>query len=157
MAFTASAQSDNNTLNTAQVELDVSPAQIFDDVTLLPGESVEDETLTVENTGDVDADYYVTAGWHGVNDTEDRMALLLAEMLDVHMEAFEEEGRETSEGVIYDGNLAEFIDQNGITIDEGDTHYITTEITLSEDAGNFLQGRDIEVDFIFVGEAVEEE
>ncbi|WP_027339771.1 hypothetical protein [Halonatronum saccharophilum] len=146
MKFTFQAKSTNNASKSVYLNITLSPEEaIIHKDNLLPGESIS-ATLTVENTGTVDAFYYISTDWSPDDSSTQIQATRLAHELEITVEA-------PDPTILYSGKLAELINQpkNGrlLTLDMIKEE-ITFTITLPSTASNSLARIGITFDLIFV-------
>lgn len=139
--------STNNTLDSADVSIVVSPASgVINTTTLVPGQTVQG-LINVSNTGNVDEHYYVTAAWKPGGTTSDHKAALLAEYLNVSVTA----SPSTS---LFTGKLTELIDQpsspgRALTQATGNEDVIFS-FNLPSTVSPVVNNIDLSIDFVFV-------
>jgi hypothetical protein len=150
MPFTYSANSENGTLDTADVGIVVSPSSgIISTSNMLPGDSVQG-VINVANTGTVNEYYYVTAAWKGGAATTDHKAAILAEYLNVSVTA--------SPGTsIFTGSLKALIDQpaspgQALALTTGNED-VTFAFNLPSTVSTVVNNIDLSIDFVFVATA----
>ncbi len=150
MAFTYTASSTGNTLNTEEVSIVASPASGVLAASMLPGDTA-DALINVSNTGTVDEYYFVTADWKAAEgtDTTPSLAALLAHNLIVSVDVGGED--------LFAGKLEDLIDEPS---PDGRELTLTTanedvgfHFILPEDVGNAVQDIDLAIDFVFVATA----
>lgn len=150
MSFTftavASPTSTENTFENATVGIAVSPAAaIIQASAMLPGGSA-DGSLLVSNTGDVDLLYFISADWSAAAGTSASLAAILASKISANVAVGATE--------LYAGPISGLVDQPAegrslttVTISE----QVDIALTLPAEANNLLQGRGLNIDFLFVG------
>lgn len=150
MPLTYAANSENGTLDTANVSIVVSPASgIISTSNMLPGATVQG-VVNVANTGTVDEYYYVTAAWTGGGSTTDHKAAILAEYLNVSVTA--------SPGTsIFTGSLSALIDQpaspgQALALTTGNED-VTFSFHLPSTVSTVVNNIDLAIDFVFVATA----
>lgn len=147
MALTFTANNTDNTLDTANVEILLSPASgVLTESNMVPGGTAT-ATINVSNVGDVDAFYFVTADWKAGGTTTTSKAALLADQLNVSVAA-------SPGDVIFTGKLSELIDRpdspgQALALGTGNED-VTFNFELPETAGNPVSDTDLAIDFIFV-------
>ncbi|HHX74836.1 MAG TPA: hypothetical protein GX699_08030 [Firmicutes bacterium] len=149
MPFTISSLNPNNELGTANVEITVPAAPIFNEANLIPGESVGPEDLLVSNDGTTDARYFIFADWRPGPNTSPAGAQILADRLNIEITDDDPDNPE----VIYSGPVSGLIEQPaaGRELALAGSETLKISASLPSDAGNITQSLALEVDLIFVG------
>ena len=149
MPFTVSATNLNNSAGTADVSLTLSPTTaLFSPANLVPGQFVGSPALEVSNTGDVDQFYYMFADWRAGGTTTSQEAQILAERLNIFIEA-------SPATVLYDGSIAELRNEPaaGRLLVSPNEDVLSFVVRLPSTAGNIVEDLDLEVDLVFVGQS----
>lgn len=149
MSFTISSTVAGSTAGTAEVAIDLSPSTaLFSPANLVPGQSVGSPQLQVANTGNVDAFYYIFADWQGVSPTTASQAQILADRLQIAIEA-------SPNVELYNGPISGLNNQPSdgrlLTLTEADL--LTFVVSLPSDTGAIYQNLDISVDLIFTAQS----
>lgn len=148
MPFTISSTSGDNSAGTASVELTLSPTTaLFSPTALVPGQSVGSPQLSVANSGDVDAFYYIFADWSAGGTTTVPQSQILAERLNINI------AQDATE--LYDGSIAGLIGQPvaGRILAASDDELLTFVVSLPSTSGNIVLNADLDVDLVFVSQA----
>ncbi|MEJ6949867.1 hypothetical protein [Natronospora cellulosivora (SeqCode)] len=149
MAFTAQASNNQNFSSNASVDITLSPTDaIIEESNVKTGDSFSG-ALNVSNTGSIDSYYFVSANWTPRNYSPS-LTTILANTLTVSVVA---DPADTEE-VLFTGVLNDLLDQPAspgreLTLATGEEDVEFT-ISLPQDAGNIVQGLDVDIDFIFV-------
>ncbi|CEP67677.1 Uncharacterized [Moorella glycerini] len=149
MALTASATVTGSTAGTADVALTLSPTTaLFSPANLVPGQSVGSPQLQVSNTGTVDEYYFIFADWKEVSPTTPREAQLLADRLNIYIEA-------SPATVLYNGTLSGLYNQpsSGRLLVSPYDDLLTFVVSLPSTAGTIAQNLDLSVDLVFTAQA----
>ncbi|HOP74457.1 MAG TPA: hypothetical protein PLC07_05290 [Bacillota bacterium] len=152
MPFTFSQTNLNNDLETYDLAISINPTNAIINQTIEAGDVVVG-SIGVANTGQVNADVYLTADWGPASGTTDREATLLANALTVSV-FLSEDPAPTQQ---YIGSFIGLIDQRVIT---GLTPASDTQINISVGlpgtrSGPTLLGKAINTDFVFIAVSVE--
>lgn len=152
MPFTFSQTNLNNDLETYDLAISINPTNAIINQTIEAGDVVVG-SIGVANTGQVNADVYLTADWGPASGTTDREATLLANALTVSV-FLSEDPAPTQQ---YIGSFTGLIDQRVIT---GLTPTSDTQINISVGlpgtrSGPTLLGKAINTDFVFIAVSVE--
>ncbi|MBE3571395.1 MAG: hypothetical protein IMW95_00335 [Moorella humiferrea] len=149
MPLTVSATAAGNTVGTADVALSLSPTTaLFSPANLVPGQSVGSPQLQVSNTGTVDEYYFIFADWQGISPTTATEAQILADRLNIYIEA-------SPSTVLYDGPLSGLYNQpaGGRLLVSPQDDLLTFVVSLPETVGNIVQNLDLSVDLVFTAQA----
>ncbi|AKX94459.1 hypothetical protein [Neomoorella thermoacetica] len=149
MPLTASATVSGSTAGTADVALTLSPATaLFSPANLVPGQVVGSPQLEVANTGTVDEYYFIFADWQGVSPTTATEAQVLADRLNIYIEA-------SPSTVLYNGNISGLYNQpaSGRLLISPQADLLTFVVSLPDTAGNIVQNLDLSVDLVFTAQA----
>ncbi|MDD2400603.1 MAG: hypothetical protein PHI90_00335 [Clostridia bacterium] len=149
MAFTISASNTSNTAGTADVALTLSPSDaLFSPATLVPGESLGSPALDISNSGDVTGFYSIFADWKAVSPTTARQARILADRLNINIEA-------SPSTELYSGVLSGLNDKPAAGRMLTTTHedLLTFVVNLPDTVGTITEDLDLSVDLVFVSEA----
>ncbi|QGP93673.1 MULTISPECIES: hypothetical protein [Moorella] len=149
MALTASATVTGSTAGTADVALTLSPTTaLFSPANLVPGQSVGSPQLQVSNTGTVDEYYFIFADWKEVSPTTPREAQLLADRLNIYIEA-------SPATVLYNGTLSGLYNQpsSGRLLVSPYDDLLTFVVSLPSNTGTIAQNLDLSVDLVFTAQA----
>jgi len=152
LPFTFSQTNLNNDLETYDLAISINPTNAIINQTIEAGDVVVG-SIGVANTGQVNADVYLTADWGPASGTTDREATLLANALTVSV-FLSEDPAPTQQ---YIGSFIGLIDQRVIT---GLTPASDTQINISVGlpgtrSGPTLLGKAINTDFVFIAVSVE--
>lgn|GEM_PF-542261 len=152
MPFTFSQTNLNNDLETYDLAISINPTNAIINQTIEAGDVVVG-SIDVANTGQVNADVYLTADWGPAAGTTDREATLLANALTVSV-FLSEDPAPTQQ---YIGSFIGLIDQRVIT---GLTPTSDARINISvglpgNRSGPTLLGKAINTDFVFIAVSVE--
>lgn len=148
MPFTISSTSSGSTAGTADVALTLSPTTaLFSPATLIPGESLGSPQLSVTNSGDVDAFYFIFADWQGDGTTTPAQAQILADRLNLAVA----QGTTT----LYNGPVSGLIEQpaGGRILTATGEELLTFVVSLPSTSGNIVENLDLSVDLVFVSQA----
>lgn len=162
MALTYTTTSTDSGLGSANVEITVTPdTGAIDRTDLVPGDEVLlTDPFTVQNTGEVAANYFITANWTGAAPTTDSLGAILAHYLQVEVYLSDENGEPLDPLVsLYTGSLSGLIDQppTGQELAIGESEYVQMTFTLPDTVGSALNDIDLSVDFVFVATSLEPE
>ncbi|MDN5345387.1 MAG: hypothetical protein PWQ18_1501 [Clostridia bacterium] len=149
MPLTASATIAGNTAGTADVALSLSPTTaLFSPANLVPGQAVGSPQLQVSNTGTVDEYYFIFADWQGVSPTTATEAQVLADRLNIYIEA-------SPATVLYNGNIAGLYNQptGGRLLISPQDDLLTFVVSLPSTTGNIAQNLDLSVDLVFTAQS----
>ncbi|KYH33068.1 hypothetical protein [Neomoorella mulderi] len=149
MALTASATVTGSTAGTADVALTLSPTTaLFSPANLVPGQAVGSPQLQVSNTGTVDEYYFIFADWKEVSPTTPREAQLLADRLNIYIEA-------SPATVLYNGTLSGLYNQpsSGRLLVSPYDDLLTFVVSLPSNTGTIAQNLDLSVDLVFTAQA----
>ena len=148
MPFTISSTSGDNSAGTASVELTLSPTTaLFSPTALVPGESVGSPQLSVTNSGDVDAFYYIFADWSAGGTTTVPQSQILADRLNINI------AQDTTE--LYSGSIAGLMGQPvaGRSLAATADEVLTFVVSLPATSGNIVMNTDLNVDLVFVSQS----
>lgn len=148
MAFTITSTNSGSTAGTADVALTLSPATaLFSPAALVPGESLGSPQLSVTNSGDVDAFYFIFADWQADGTTSAVQAQILADRLNI--------GIAQGATEIYNGPVSGLIEQptGGRILATTDEELLTFVVSLPSTSSNIVEGLDLSVDLVFVSQA----
>ncbi|AFQ44242.1 hypothetical protein [Desulfosporosinus meridiei] len=148
MAFTITSTNSGSTAGTADVALTLSPATaLFSPAALVPGESLGSPQLSVTNSGDVDAFYFIFADWQADGTTSAVQAQILADRLNIGI------AQGTTE--LYNGPVSGLIEQptGGRILATTDEELLTFVVSLPATSSNIVEGLDLSVDLVFVSQA----
>lgn len=150
MAFTISATNSSNSAGTADVELTLSPSSaLFSPSNLVPGESLGSPQLDVSNTGDVNQFYSIFADWSAISPTTARQARILADRLNINVEA-------SPSTELYCGALSGLYDKpagGGRLLVSPNEDLLTFVVSLPGSVGVIAEDLDLNVDLVFVSES----
>lgn len=149
MPFTISSTNSGSTAGTANVLITVSPTTaLFSPANLVPGESIGSPQLQVANEGDVDSFYFIFADWKADGTTSAAEAQILADRLNIAIE-------DEASAEVYNGPVSGLIEQpaEGRLLNAAENELLTFVVSLPSTVGNIVQGLDLSVDLVFVGQA----
>ncbi|NPV43263.1 MAG: hypothetical protein HPY70_04680 [Firmicutes bacterium] len=149
MPFTISSTNSGSTAGTANVSITVSPTTaLFSPANLVPGESIGSPQLQVANEGDVDSFYFIFADWKADGTTSAAEAQILADRLNIAIE-------DEASAEVYNGPVSGLIEQpvGGRLLNAAENELLTFVVSLPSTVGNIVQGLDLSVDLVFVGQA----
>ncbi len=153
MAFTFSQTNEGNTAETYNLEITIDPtAALFTDEVLEVGDEIAG-TIEVTNSGDVDAQVYLTSDWGPGSGTSDREATLLANALQVSVFV----SADPDPTLEYSGSFIGLIDQEVISNLESteDTEVYISVVVPDNRTGPTLLDKSVSFDFVFVAISVE--
>lgn len=148
MPFTVSSTNSGNSAGTADVSLTLSPTTaLFSPTALVPGESLGSPQLSVTNSGDVDAYYFIFADWTAGGTTSAPQAQILADRLNIDIAQGATE--------LYNGPISGLIEQptGGRILTATTEELLTFVVSLPSDSGNIVENADLSVDLVFVSQA----
>lgn len=153
MPFTFQALNEDNTVTNAEVTLVLDPTTAIFTESNWVGGSTATDTINVENTGDVDVNYFVSADWYAPVGETPQNARLLAERLNITVTA-DPTGTPVQ---LYDGPLAGLIQQpdpagRALAAAANEDVEFVLELPVA-DATDLIQGVGIEFDLVFVAVA----
>lgn len=147
MAFTFAQTNEANTAETYNLEISINPDSAIINHTFEVGDSAAG-LISVANTGDTNAQVYLTADWGAGPGTSDLDATLLANALVVSV---------FSEGnPVYGGRFMDLINQQVISnVAPAAAEGVAISLTMPSDrTGPTLLGKAIHTDFVFVAISV---
>ncbi|MDO9534380.1 MAG: hypothetical protein Q7J85_03385 [Bacillota bacterium] len=152
MSFTFSSEAEENntgnSLQTADIEIVVSPTDAIITAQNFLGGDSETGVLDVSNSSDIDVLYFVSADWQGSPGTNIRMATILANRLSASVVV------SPDLATLFTGKLVDLIDQPtaGRELTTGDPveRLLITLALPEDDATNLVQDISILTDFVFV-------
>ncbi|MDR3601903.1 MAG: hypothetical protein P4L49_15685 [Desulfosporosinus sp.] len=148
MPFTISTTSSGSTAGTADVALTLSPTTaLFSPAALIPGESLGSPQLSVTNSGNVDAFYFIFADWQANGTTSAVQAQILADRLNIDI------AQGTTE--LYSGAISGLIEQpsGGRILTAANNELLTFIVSLPSTTGSIAENLNIDVDLVFVSQA----
>ncbi|MGI9861896.1 hypothetical protein SDD30_11015 [Moorella naiadis] len=149
MPLTASATVSGSTAGIADVALTLSPTTaLFSPANLVPGQAVGSPQLQVANTGTVDEYYFIFADWQGVSPTTATEAQVLADRLNIFIEA-------SPATVLYNGNISGLYNQpaSGRLLISPQADLLTFVVSLPSTTGSIVQNLDLSVDLVFTAQS----
>lgn len=155
MSFTFSSEAEENntgnSLQTADIEIVVSPTDAIITAQNFLGGDSESGVLDVSNASDIDILYFVSADWQGSPGTNIRMATILANRLSASVVV------SPDLGTLFTGKLVDLIDQPSpapagrvLTTGNPVERLLITLALPENDATNLVQDISILTDFVFV-------
>jgi len=151
MPFTFAQTNLNNDLETYDLAISINPTTAIIDETIEAGDVVAN-SIAVANTGQVNADVYLTADWGPASGTTDREATLLANALTVSV-FLSEDPAPTQQ---YIGSFIGLIDQKVISaLAPAADAQVNISVGLpGTKSGPTLLGKALNTDFVFVAVSV---
>ncbi len=149
MAFTISSSLSGSSAGTADVSLSLSPSTaLFSPANLVPGQSVGSPALEVSNAGDVDQFYFIFADWKEVSPTTASQGRILAERLNIAVEA-------SPSTELYNGTVAGLNNEPaaGRLLTTTNEDILSFVVSLPSTVGTITQDLDLDIDLVFVGQA----
>ena len=148
MPFTISSTNSGNTAGTADVTLTLSPTTaLFSPTALVPGQSLGSPQLSVTNSGNVDAYYFIFADWSAGGTTTPVQAQILADRLNIDI----------AQGAtgLYNGPISGLIEQptGGRILTATTEEALTFVVSLPSASGNIVENIDLGVDLVFIAQA----